>query len=134
MDKATLVRPEVEDESKLINAGRRLIESLDRSDFEVIAALWLYLSEPDEWRLIIASPTEHEKGPRKAYIAIQSVLNTSLPPIEIPLQNISVVSPDDNLIRTLQGLISTGSGISGIRFKQCSFNNLFIEDAYIYRV
>lgn len=134
MGKATLVSQELEGESKLISDGARLIESLDKSGFQVVAALWLYLSESDEWRLIIASPAEIVKGPRQAYIDIQSVLSNTLPSIEIPLQDISVVSPGDRLIQSLTGLISTGPGIGGLRIQNSVFNNQFIEDAYIYRI
>lgn len=134
MGKATLVSQELEGESKLISDGARLIESLDKSGFQVVAALWLYLSESDEWRLIIASPSEIVKGPRQAYIDIQSVLNNTSPPIKIPLQDISVVSPSDRLIQSLTGCISTGSEIGGLRIQNSVFNNQFIEDAYIYRI
>lgn len=133
MGKATLVSQELEGESKLISDGARLIESLDKSGFHVVAAFWLYLSESDEWRLIIASPSEIVKGPRQAYIDIQSVLSNTSPPIEIPLQDISVVSPSDRLIQPLKQ-ISTGSGIAGLRIKNSVFDNQFIEDAYVYRI
>lgn len=134
MGKATLVSQELEGESKLISDGARLIKFLDESGFHVVAALWLYLSESDEWRLIIASPSEIVKGPRQAYIDIQSVLSNTSPPIEIPLQDISVVSPSDRLIQSLKGLISTGTGIASLRIKNSVLNNQFIEDAYIYRM
>lgn len=134
MGKAILVSQELEGESKLISDGARLIESLDKSGFQVVAALWLYLSESDKWRLIIASPSEIVKGPRQAYIDIQSVLNNTSPPIKILLQDISVVSPSDRLIQSLTGCISTGSEIGGLRIQNSVFNNQFIEDAYIYRI
>ncbi len=124
----------LEGESKLISDGARLIESLDKSGFHVVAAFWLYLSESDEWRLIIASPSEIVKGPRQAYTDIQSVLSNTSPPIEISLQDISVVSPGDRLIQSLKGLIGTGYGRVGLRIKNSVSNNQFIEDAYIYRM
>lgn len=119
---------------KLISDGARLIESLDKSGFHVVAAFWLYLSESDKWRLIIGSPSEIIKGPRQSYIDIRSMLSNTSPPIEIPLQDISVVSPGDRLIQSLKGLIGTGSEIVGLRIKNSVFNNQFIEDAYVYRI
>ena len=68
MDKTVLV-------DEMIGAGRKLIEALDESPFKVTAAMWFYLSENDEWRLIIASPYIDKEGPRKSYEFIQDQLD-----------------------------------------------------------
>jgi len=125
MVKASLVDADVE-------AGTRVIEALDKARFPVQAALWFYLSEPGEWRLLVASPEVDERGPKKAYTHLQSVL--ARPSVGLSLRDISLVSPDHDLIRLLSRAISTGPGISGIRFTANTVDNVFIEDAYIYRL
>jgi hypothetical protein len=134
---------------KDIEDGRKLIEALDQADFRVHAALWFYFSDSEEWRLMIATPLVDEQGPKETYTRVQSVLaklfKTSrfvpihgFPQVEvstgISLKDISVVSPKHNIIQALRAAIRTGPGISGIRLTRNAFNNVFIEDAYIYRM
>ncbi|MEA1965843.1 MAG: hypothetical protein U9N05_00980 [Euryarchaeota archaeon] len=127
MDKTALVE-------RAIQEGKDLIEALDKTEFEVDASLWFYSSDSDEWRLLIASPFVEENGPRKSYGFIRSVLTQPSPPSEISLKNISVLSPKHRLIKLLKTAISTGPGISNIRFTRNVINNTLIEDAYIYRI
>ena len=117
-----------------LNDGKRLVEALDAANFEVKAALWFYLTDADEWRLIIASPYEEKNGPKKAYSFIQRELGKLSPPIKISLKDISVLGPNHKLINLLRGAITTGLKISDIRFTRNVINNVLIEDAYIYRM
>ncbi|MBA7490512.1 hypothetical protein ES702_01050 [subsurface metagenome] len=127
MDKTVLVE-------KYIQEGKRLIEALDKAGFQVEAAMWFYLTDSDEWRLLIASPFVEKNGPKKAYSFIQSVLAQLSPSSEISLKDISVLSPKHHLISLLRIAIRTGPGISGIRFTRNVINSTLIEDAYIYRI
>lgn len=127
MDKASLV-------VELIEDGKRLIEALDAAKFDVKAAMWFYLPDTDEWRLIIASPFVDNSGPMKAYEFIQKEMEKLSPALGIKLRNIAVVSPQDRLISLMRLAIGTGPTISGIRFTQNVINNVLIEDAFIYRM
>lgn len=127
MGKATLVDDDME-------AGKALLKKLDKTKFDVKAALWFYMPDPEEWRLILASPTVDAEGPKKAYEKVQSQLQGSGQKDKLSLQNISLVSPRDNLIKLLKSAIKTGKVISNIRFTQNVINGVFIEDAYIYRL
>jgi hypothetical protein len=90
MGKTTLVNTDME-------AGKNLLKKLDKAEFKVQAALWLYMSEPEEWRLIFASPIIDDEGPKKAYEEVQSELQGSNQKDKLSLQDISLVSPNDNL-------------------------------------
>jgi len=127
MDKPTLVETDLE-------AGKALLSVLDKSRFSVKAALWFYLSDSNEWRLIFALPSVDRIGPQAAYEKMQSQLQKLDPKYNLTLQNISIVSPKENLIMLLKKAIRTGPGPSGIRFTRNTINNVFIEDAYIYRM
>ncbi len=121
--------------AEMIEAGKQLTSRLDRTDFEVLSSLWLFTSETNQWRLVLASPQLDREGPKKAYTRIQAVLSQR--PNEVAglnLQNITALSPDDPLIRLLRTAIRTGRGLSGIRFSRNRINDTFIEDAYIYRL
>lgn len=127
MDKPILVEENIE-------AGKRLLEALDSKHFRVSAALWFYLTEEEDWRFIIASPVVEEKDLKKSYALVQTTLQHLSPPSGILLKHISIVSPKHELIKLLRVGIRTGPGISGIRFARNTVNNVFIEDAYIYRM
>jgi len=127
MAEATLVEQRIE-------AGGGLLKELDEAGFKVNSALWFYAPDSDTWLLILASPVIDEKGPKEAYSSVQKVLANVSPTLPISLKEISIISPEHELIRLLRLAIRTGPGISGIRFSRNTINGVFISDAYIYRV
>jgi hypothetical protein len=127
MDKPMLVDADMK-------AGEALLGKLDDIKFNVKAALWFYVQDSEEWRLIIASPIVDKDGPKKAYEKVQSQLQELDGGYKLSLRNISLVSPGDKLIKALESVIKTGKSISHIRFTRNVVNGLFIEDAYIYRL
>lgn len=118
---------------KNIKAGEKLIRALDKSLLKVKAALWFYNVETDVWRLIIASPLVDEKGPKEAYKIAQVELGKFTPPLDIALDEISMVSNNNDLINLLRKAVHV-DGISGVRFRRNAIQSTFIEDAYIYRM
>lgn len=123
MDKNVLVEKDIKE-------GERLLRALDKADIEVRAALWFYMPENERWRFLVATPLVDEKGPKEAYAAIRKVLAQSS--LGISLRQISVVSPNSDLIRLLSSAVSITP--PGIRFTGNVINGVFIEDAYIYRM
>jgi len=90
--------------------------------------------EDEEWRFMVASPLVDQRGTKESYAFIQGVLARLSPPSGISLKQVSVVSPKHDLLKLFRVAVRTGPGISGIRFTGNTINNVFIEDAYIYRV
>ena len=128
MDKTILVEKDFKD-------GEILIQTLDETELKVHSAFWLYNSEADVWRLLIATPLVDKKGPLEVYKKINTVIDKIQQPFDISLQSISVISPTNNLIKILGAAINTApDAIGGIRFTRNTINNVFIEDAYIYRL
>ena len=120
---------------EMIESGAELTRLLDQAQLMVSASLWLYVPESNIWRLTIATPEVRTCGPKKVYQKIQSVLSQILEEQpSVGLKDISVVENDNALISLLRIAISTGDGISGIRFSRNTINGQFIEDAYIYRM
>jgi hypothetical protein len=126
MDTTALVEHDIE-------AGRKLIEALDRSSFPVKAALWLYFGGAEDWRLVIASPVVDRDGLKAAYTAVQSVRNNTPEASSLGLDSILLVRPNNHIIKVLSRYIS-GSERTNRRFRRNTFDNLFIEDAYVYRL
>lgn len=118
--------------SEMRAAGENLIHELDRRKFPAKAAFWLYETEGDDWRLMIATPQLRSVGPRKLYKSVQQAIAK----IDTPIRTSSVFLLDtkDPFIKRLSTAIGRGPGVSGMRFSRNSINGRFIEDAYIYRM
>lgn len=121
--------------AEMIEAGKELVQQLDKIKFTVHAALWLYLPDVNTWRFIIANPEVNTDGPTNAYRKIQNAL-ARLPQgtPQIELREITVIDSNDPLISMMRRIISTGSEISGIRSSHNVINGTLIEDTYIYRM
>lgn len=127
MGKTILVDKDIQD-------GRLLVEALDRSKFSLDGALWYYMLNSDEWRLLLVSSLVERTGPKKVYRIVQSTIEDMAPTFGVSLNRISVLSPKNKLIQLLSIALRTGRGLSGIRFTRNTINGVFIEDAYIYRL
>jgi hypothetical protein len=120
---------------EMAEAGGSLLQRLDSQGLDITAALWFYLESSDTWRLVIASPGVQSQGPKHVYERVQKALGSDVDESRIKLGDISVVPPDDSLIKLLGIAIKTGrKDISGIRFSRNTINGQFIQDAYIYRL
>ena len=126
------------DSAALVNgfdaeAGREAVEAFDRAHLKVNAALWLYLSESQVWRLVIAAPLYDSGGPKEAYTRVSEILTEASLSERLPLSRISIVSPQHPLISLFRGNLKV-PGIGGVRFMRNVLNGTLIEDAYIYRM
>jgi hypothetical protein len=115
-----------------VELGKNAAKALDAASFRAPAIFWLYVSDAEEWRFVVGTPIVDSDGPRAAYAQIQKALKNTTP--ELPLSRVFAMSPNDALIRALRKAVPTGPGITGIRFSGNTVNNIFIEDAYIYRL
>jgi len=116
-----------------IAAGAELVKKLDEKEIPLAAAFWFFLPEPNQWRLILASPLVRLEGPKRLYRQVQSLL-TKVGDSAVRLADVAVIDSQDPLILLLGNAIRTGTGISGIRFSRNTINGVFIDDAYIYRL
>ena len=119
----------------MIYAGAELTRKLDELQWPVFASLWLYGSDGNQWKLILASPRVTSDGPNASYKTVQSAL-AATPAVEgtITLSDIGVTNPENPLIMLLRTTLSTGPTLKGIRFTRNAINGHFVEDAYIYRI
>jgi hypothetical protein len=125
MDKTILVANDIEN-------GKQLVIRLEQSNFEFNAAMW-FLFGTGDWHFLIASQCVDQLGPKKCYESIQAIINEIPENQRIPLELITVMSQNDNLIRLLRSAIRA-EGISQIRFSKNTINGVFIDDALIYRI
>jgi len=115
-----------------IEDGRKLIELLDQDGrFKVTNALWYYVSESSQWRLLIGSPYVGKRGNRKSYQFIQSIIKNT-PNFKLSLDLIAPMKSKDPLFDLLRIMIKC-EGYCGIRMTNTTINGFLIEDTYIYR-
>ena len=117
---------------QMIVAGSDLVRALDRAGWLLAGALWLFDPENNEWQMLLASPLLRAEGPRSVYAHIAKILRASNS--SVPLENITVVDPDDIRIHLLASVYSSYQDVEGRRFTRGAINGHFIDDAYIYRL
>jgi hypothetical protein len=119
---------------EMIESGAALVRSLDERGIKPDAAFWLYFSEQQVWKLVVAEIKVGEEGPKEVYRRIQKILATSETARGLSLDDVVLVKPDATIVTLLRMAIRTGPDIAGIRFKSNVINGTLIEDAFIYRV
>lgn len=133
MAENTVVKDQLTD--AMIEAGAELTLKLDDAGLLTNAALWLFVPEINEWRLLFASPDVSAQGPRKVYERIRLVLEQLGDKASAsPLSAIVLLDHNAELVKLLKTAIRTGSSVGRIRFSKNVINGHFIEDALIYRV
>lgn len=130
MAEETVVKEALTDE--MIAAGAELTRTLDRARWPIVAALWLFESENNHWRLLLASPSVDEEGPRESYKHVSEALRALHP--AVPLESVKVVPSDDPIVSVFRSAYRTAASVEGRRLFRSAINGHFVDDAYVYRL
>jgi hypothetical protein len=131
MAENTMVKEQLTDE--MIEAGALLIQKLDDLGLQIPVAMWFFMADINEWRLLFASPQLSVDGPREVYKKIEEARKAlGAQSGHLPLSEIGLIDTNHQLVQLLR-LVRTGPGISRIRFSKNVINGQFIDDALIYR-
>jgi|SRR5665213_984037 len=126
MDKTALVGLDIE-------RGSQIIRALDDADLKPSVALWAYLPEYEDWRLIIASRKLDSFDPRSAYRTINdSLLAKGITVEQTP--PIVIRSVTDPFIKDLRGMFAKTARVEGMRLGGQTIGGRFLEEAYVYRI
>lgn len=122
-------------ENQAIEKAKSLLIALDKSTIKPNSFFWFYLPDNQVWRLVISSQYFSHKSIKESYEAFINELKENVDVKDIGFENITLLEPNHDLIKLLKLAIRTGAeDISGIRFKSNTINNVYINDAYIYRL
>jgi hypothetical protein len=121
MDTATLVNEKVDD-------GKRFVEHLTRSGFDVAVAFWALTSEEGLWFLYIASPVVDADGLADAYRKVYSEL-AQCTVRWISRSDIKLIGPNNAIA---VDAIAYQSGSAPTAYHGRKLGNLIIDEAYIY--
>lgn len=132
MAQDTVVKEQLTDE--MIEAGAQLTQKLDELGLSIPVAMWLFMPDINEWRLVFASPQLSTEGPKEVYKKIEEARTALGIKLErLPLSAIGLMDTNHQLVQLLRTALRTGPGVSRIRFSKNVVNGHFIEDALIYR-
>lgn len=115
MDKTTLVRDD-------IKIGHHIIGLLAAAGIPLNDAFWVHQPQTGEWRLLLSSPWVDQKGINTAYIALSNALHKSPLLGRLPIRRISLVSPQDSLLKSVQAATNVSSSNSN------QYYSLFVHD------
>jgi hypothetical protein len=133
MAEETLVKEPLTRE--MILAGQELVKELDLRKADLKCAFWMYYPEIGQWRLVLSLHLVDTEGPNRAYALVQEALEKLPEAIRPRLEEVKLLSPDHSLIKSMRSTLRTEPQfITGIRFTRNRVNDVFVEDAYVYRV
>lgn|SRR5690606_27567843 len=116
----------------LYRAGRDLITALDKEGVSVPTAFLMKTSEEDySWSLVLAMEGVKANGSRKYYQDLLSTIKEH--DIPLSLADVRVIDKDEEMIRSLQRMVHTGTAIGRINFFGNYINGQRFPDAVIYR-
>lgn len=125
MGKAALVEQDIRE-------GKEIVDLLIQSGEKVHLALWLYDSDHGDWRLVLAIP-QRATGPKAAYHFMRKFLDDILPPIRLTLEDIKLISPNDQLVKKIEKDKRSARVLSGQFLTKTRIGDAYLEGAYIYK-
>jgi hypothetical protein len=114
VDQETLVSASLTSEMR--EAGENLLQELDRRKFPAKAAFWLYSTERDDWRLVIATPQRRALGSLKSYKSLQQVISKMDTPIR--LRFVRLLDTKDSLIKSLSTVVGRSASFGNATVSQ----------------
>ncbi|HTC34068.1 MAG TPA: hypothetical protein VK724_11895 [Bryobacteraceae bacterium] len=126
MDKTALVGFDVE-------KGSRILQILEDAGLQVKVALWAFLAEYDEWRLVLSSRSFDALDLREAYDRLHQALDAAgLSLQETP--TVVILRMNDPFVKALRKIFAKTKSVEGMRLGGQIFGDRFVEDAYAYRI
>jgi hypothetical protein len=103
---------------------------------DVRDALWFYDTDAEVWELHVVLKAPGAKAdPREYYERIQGVFLSQEPPLSFDLTDVRVVSADAPVIQALRSsVLAEAAGVSGVRLGGNRLGNVFIKEAYLYKI
>jgi hypothetical protein len=116
-----------------IPLGWEVINALDAAGLNVNVALWAWLSEYEDWRLLLASRKLDKEDPRRRYLVVNAATDAAGIGIERAPTKM-ILSMTDPFIRELRHLFGKSRSVEGMRLGGQRIGNRFVHDAYVYRI
>lgn len=116
-----------------VDAGRELLSTLDHAGLNMDVALWAFMADYDDPRLVLAGKQLDQTHVSKAIQSILEVVRTTDEAQQrMPL--FLVYRMKEPFIQDLRRMFSKTTTMNGMRLGGQSFGGRYIEDAYVYRI
>jgi hypothetical protein len=126
LDKTVLVAPD-------FATGLELVRALDRSSLPISVALWLYFTEHQDWRFVLASRRLDAAQPAAAYGLVHDALEASGISLE-QTPTLSILKMSDPFIRALRKMFAKTKSVEGMRLDGQPIGGRFVEAALVFRI
>ncbi len=114
-------------------AGAELVQALDRSTLSISVTLWLYLSEYEDWRFVLASRRLDSAAPAEAYSLVHDALAAAgISADRTP--TLLILRMSDPFIRAIRRIFAKTKSVEGVRLGGQLIGDRFVEDALVYRI
>jgi hypothetical protein len=124
--------------------AEELVKRLDAEGIPPLAAFWLRVEDAHEWRFVVAPALVDQSGPLETYAWIQRALlgmgrfkdspDTHVSLLSLELEDISALSPADQMVLGLARQYDTGEGLQRIEVSDATVGGVWIQRAILYRV
>ncbi|MCI0459792.1 MAG: hypothetical protein L0Z62_22815 [Gemmataceae bacterium] len=114
-----------------LDAGRRLLDQLDKQGVVVRAACWVRPFEDDRWTLYIATPSADEERILEAYRQVTPALR-SLGDEWITSSDVTVVGAKHPLVKDALDILRRFPHRAPIRLPRSLLGGISAEEVYIY--
>jgi hypothetical protein len=116
-----------------VEQGKNTLSALDAGGLDVRAAFWVFDEETQTWRFAVAEPTVDARGTHALYERMSHALKGRHD--VLPIRDIYVVSPEDQLVSLVRRAVSTpAEAVGGISFSGNVVMGNRVPDMYIYRM
>jgi hypothetical protein len=126
MDQALLVTVD-------IPLGHEVISALETGGIKVNVALWAWLNEYEEWRLVIASRTLDKEGLLETYRLVNDATDAAGISVHRAPRKL-ILKTTDPFIRELRRMFGKLKDVEGMRLGSQRFGNRYISDGWVYRI
>jgi hypothetical protein len=113
--------------------GLELVQALDRAALSISVAMWVYLSDYEDWRFLLASRRLDAAKGSRAYGLVHDALTASGITLE-RTPTLLILEMYDPFIRALRRMFAKTKSVEGMRLGLQLIGDKFLEDALVYRV
>jgi hypothetical protein len=116
-----------------LDKGAKILRILDGAALKISVALWVYLPEYEDWRLVLSSRKFDAVRLPKAY----GLFHDALEAAGIPLERtppVMILGMSDPFIRSLRRIFGKAKSVDGMRLGGQTIGDRFVDDAYAYRI
>lgn len=114
-------------------SGLELVSALDRSELSIRVALWLYSSEHEDWRFVLASPRLDAAKPAETYGLVHDAFDAAGIALE-RTPALMILKMSTPFIRALRRLFAKARSVEGMRLGAQLIGDRFVPDALVYRI